>query len=191
MLEQTLKNAIYSYKNSLIETTNLEILEKKFSDELIADLDLYNSNFKNSQLTNIKFLNINFEYSVFENCLFEKCVFENANLDSMSFEHSTLKNCLLINCNLNDSNSTETIFQDCQFHADKKGSISESCFESCTFIRPIFNGFTSERLGAAVLINSKFCTYNKSVEFQGTFYFIDLLNPQNSIITILNSCNKN
>lgn len=116
---ETLKNIINCYKNNLVETPNLQIIEKTFSDEvltfpdeLIADLTLYSSTFKISHLTNIKFTNVNFESSFFEACFLKNCVFDSTSLNSIECENCTLKNCLLINCNLSNSNFTETIFDE-------------------------------------------------------------------------------
>ena len=53
---ETLKNMITCSKNNLLETPNLQIIKKTFSDE-----NLDSSTFKNSNLTNIKFTNIIFE----------------------------------------------------------------------------------------------------------------------------------
>ena len=182
---QTLKNMINCSKNNLVETPKLQIIEKTFSDEVItfpdkviADLTLYSSTFKNSRLTNIKFTNVNFESSFFEGCLLENCVFDSTNFNSIECENCTLKNCLLINCNLSDSNFTETIFEECPL---EEGSLGQAWFESCHFIKTIFNGFDGARLGSAVLINSKFSNSKKSIEFKGDFYLIDILQPVSGI----------
>ena len=189
---ETLKNTINCYKNNLVETPNLQIIEKTFSDEVIAfpdeviaDLTLYSSTFKNSSLTNIKFTNVNFESSFFEGCFLENCVFDSTSLNSIECENCTLKHCLLINCNLSDSNFTETIFDECQFQGLEKGSLGQAWFESCHFIKTIFNGFNGARLGSAVLINSKFSNSKKSIEFKGDFYLIDILQPVNGISGML------
>lgn len=149
----------------------------------MADSTFYFSSFKNSRLTNIKFTHVNFELSYFKECLLENCVFDSTNFQLIECENCTLKNSLLINCNLNDSTFKETIFDECQF---QKGSLGGAWFESCHFIKTIFNGFNRGQIGSAVLINSKFSNSKKSIEFKGDFYLIDILQPVNGISGMLN-----
>ena len=194
---ETLKNLINCYNKNLLKTPNLQIIEKTFSneiitfpDEMIVDSTFYFSSFKNSCLTNIKFTNVSFESSFFEGCFLENCVFDNTILTSMECENCTLKNCLLINCNLNESSFTETIFDECQFQGL---CLAEAWFESYHFIKTSFTDFNRAQVGSAILINSKFSNYNKSIEFKGDFYLGDILQPLNGIngmfseFSILNS----
>ena len=69
-MSETLKSIIDSYRSGLLSTTNIQVVERKLSNEtikfpseLIADLTLDSSTFKNSDLINIEFINVNFESS--------------------------------------------------------------------------------------------------------------------------------
>lgn len=82
-ISETLKSIIDSYRSGLLSKTNIQVFEKKFSDEtikfpseLMADLTFDSSTFKNSDLINMEFINVNFESSCFEKCLVENCIFE-------------------------------------------------------------------------------------------------------------------
>lgn len=187
---ETLEKMIHSYKNNFVKTPNLQIIKKTFSDEIIADLTLSSSTFKESCLTNIKFTNVNFESSFFEDCLLENCSFNSTNFNSIECENSTLKNCQMINCDLSDTNFTETIFERCLFQRIEKASLGEAWFESCHFIKTIFNGFDAGQIGSAVQINSKFSNSKKSIEFKRDFYLLDVLQPLNGILLEENSLNQ-
>jgi len=189
---ESLKSNIEDYKNNALDTPNLQIIEKTFSNEVITfpveflvDLTFYSSTFKNSRLIDIKFKNINFESSFFEGCFLENCVFDNASLHSVEFQNCTLKNCLLINCNLVDINFIRIIFDECQFQLVEKGSITQGWFESCHFIKTIFNCINRAQLGSAVLINSKFSNSKNSIEFKGDFYLSDILRSESGVTGML------
>jgi uncharacterized protein YjbI with pentapeptide repeats len=184
----TLKSAIDCYQNDLVKTNRFEVIDRNFSNEIIifedkilADLTLYYSTFKNSSLTNIKFLHANLDSSFFESCLLENCVFEETSLNSIEFYNCKLKNCKLIDSNFIETNFTKTIFDECQFEMIKKGSLEQAFFESCHFIKTNFNFFTVRQLASAVIIDSEFSDYNKSIKFNGDFYLADILRSENGI----------
>ena len=105
--------------------------------------------------------------------------------NSIEFQNCTLKNCLLINSDLSESDFTETIFDECQFQQLEKGSLSQVYFESCHFIKTIFNGISAAQIGSACLMDSKFSNSKKSIEFKGDFYLGFILHPVNGIIEML------
>lgn len=157
-MSETLKSIIDSYPSGLLSTTNIQVFEKKLSDEtikfpseLIADLTFDSSTFKNSDLINMEFINVNFESSYFDNCVF--------------------KNCRFINCNLSEVDVTERIFNESRF---LKSGFDNAVFELCHFLKPIFEGVKDGPLGSAVLIDSKFSNSKKSIEFEGEVYFNDI-----------------
>ena len=45
----------------------------------------------------------------------------------------------------------------------------------------MFEGVKRGLLGSAVLIDSKFSKFNKSIEFKGEFFLIDILHSRNGI----------
>lgn len=67
-MSETLKSIIDSYRSGILSTPNIQVFEKKLSDEtikfpskLMADLTFASSTFKNSDLINMEFINVNFE----------------------------------------------------------------------------------------------------------------------------------
>ena len=177
-MTEALKNIIDSYRSGLLSTTNIQVFEKKLSNEtiqfpseLIADLTLDSSTFKNSDLINIEFINVNFESSCFEKCLVENCIFENTILRAAEFDNCVFKNCWFINCNLSEVDVAETIFNECTF---LKSGFDKAVFELCHFLKPIFEGVKGGPLGSAVLIYSKFSNSKKSIKFEGEVYFNDI-----------------
>ena len=182
---EKLKNIINNYRSGLLSTPNIQIIERKFSEEtiefpneLLADLTFASSTFKKSDLINIKFINVNFETSYFEKCLVEDCVFENTIFKGADFEKCVFKNCWFINSNLSDLNGIETIFNECRF---VRSSFGNAIFELCHFLKPIFEGMREGPIGSAVLINSKFSNSKKSIKFEGEVYFIDVFDQIDKI----------
>jgi len=182
-MSETLKSIIDSYHSGLLSTPNIQVFEKKLSDEIIkfpiklmADLTFASSTFKNSDLINMEFINVNFESSYFEKCLVQNCIFENTILQSAEFDNCVFKNCRFINCNLSTVDGTETIFNECAF---LKSGFDNAVFESCHFLKPMFEGMKGGRLGSAVLIDSKFSNSKKSIEFEGEVYFNDIFDQIN------------
>nr|QYB19233.1 hypothetical protein [Climaconeis cf. scalaris]QYB19344.1 hypothetical protein [Climaconeis cf. scalaris] len=174
-MSETLKSIIASYRFVLLSTPNIQVLEKKLSDEIIkfpskpmADLTFDSSTFKNSDLINMEFINVNFESSYFKKCLVENCIFENTIFRAVEFDDCMFKNCRFIKCNLGEINVTETIFNECTF---LKNSVSNAIFESCHFLNSIFEGMQVGPIGSAVLIDSKFSNSKKSIKFEGEVYF--------------------
>jgi uncharacterized protein YjbI with pentapeptide repeats len=177
-MSETLKSIIDSYHSGLLSTPNIQVFEKKLSDEtikfpieLIADLTFDSSTFKNSDLINMEFINVNFESSYFEKCLVKNCIFENIILLAAEFDNCVFKDCRFINCNLNEVDGIETIFNECTF---LKSGFDNAVFESCHFLKPMFEGVKGSPLGSAVLIDSKFSNSKKSIEFEGEVYFNDI-----------------
>ena len=172
-MRETLKSIIESYRSGVLSTTNIQVFEKKLSDEtikfpseLIADLTFDSSTFKNSDLINMGFIHVNFESSYFENCIFENTILQAAQFDDCMF-----KNCRFIDCNLSEVDFTGTIFNECTF---LKSCFDNAVFELCHFLKPIFEGVKGGPLGSAVLINSKFSNPKKLIEFEGEVYFNDI-----------------
>ena len=177
-MSDTLKSIIDSYRLGLLFTPNIQVLEKKLSNEIIkfpserrADPTLDSSTFKNSDLVNMKFINVNFGSSYFEKCLVENCIFENTILRAAEFDNCVFKNCRFINCNLSEIDVAETIFNECTF---LKSGFGNAVFELCHFLKPIFEGVKGGPIGSAVLIDSKFSNSKKSIEFEGKVYFNDI-----------------
>lgn len=182
-MSETLKSIIGSYHSGLLSTPNIQVFEKKLTDEIIkfpiklmADLTFDSSTFKNSDLINMEFINVNFESSCFEKCSVENCIFENTILRAAEFNNCVFKNCRFINCNLSEVDGTETIFNECTF---LKSGFGNAVFESCHFLKPMFEGMKGGPIGSAVLIDSKFSNSNKSIKFEGEVYFNDILDQIN------------
>ena len=188
-MTETLKNLIDRYKQGLLNTPNLQVISKVFSnevihfpDDMLVDLTFSGSVLKNSQLTSIKFFNGSFGSSFFNESFLANCAFENVTFQLMKCNKCVFKNCLLINCNFADSYISETIFENCKF---EKGCLDSSEFKSCNFINTVFQDWEGLRLGSGVLIDSKFSNSKKSIEFKGEFFFLDLFNPENGIVGML------
>lgn len=159
-MSETMKSIIDSYHSGLLSTPNIQVLGKKLSDEtikftskLMPNQTFYYSTFKNSDLINIEFINGNFGSSYFEKCLVQNCIFENTNLREVEFD------------------GIETIFNDCTF---LKSGFGNAIFESCHFVKPMFEGMKGGLIGSAVLIDSKFSNFKKSIEFEGEVYFNEI-----------------
>jgi uncharacterized protein YjbI with pentapeptide repeats len=81
-MNETLKSIIDSYRSDLLSPPNIQVFEKKLSDEtikfpnkLMADLTFDSCTFKNLDLIKMELFNVNFESSSFEKCLIENCIF--------------------------------------------------------------------------------------------------------------------
>ena len=171
-MNETLKSIIESYRDGLLSTPNIQVIQKKLYDETIEFPQLkhffYFSSFKNSDLINMKFINVGFESSSFEKCIFENCIFENTWFRIAEFHDCMFKNCRFIDCDLSDIYATKTIFNECTF---LKGCFNGATLELCHFLKPIFEDVHAGRIGSAVLIDSKFSNSKKSIEFEGEVYF--------------------
>jgi uncharacterized protein YjbI with pentapeptide repeats len=179
-MNQTLKTIIDNYRFGLRSTPNIQVLGKKFSDEIIKlpstrildsiirDQTFVSSSFRNSNLINMKFIDLSFESSSFKTCMFENCLFQETDLREAQFDNCVFKNCRFINSNLTDIIWLEIIFNECTFSND---NFNNSIFESCHFVKPIFKDVKGGRIGSAVLIDSKFSNSKTSFEFQGEVFF--------------------
>lgn len=87
------------------------------------------------------------------------------------FYNCVFKDCRFINCNLSEVDGTETIFNECTF---LKSGFDNAVFESCHFLKPMFQGVKGSPIVSAVLIDSKFFNFKKSIELEGEVYFNDI-----------------
>jgi len=69
----------------------------------------------------------------------------------------------------------ETTFEKCCFEKAETGSLAQAWFESCHFFETSFNGFDFGSLIQTSVVDSKFFKFNKSIEFKGEFFLIDIL----------------
>ena len=182
-MSETLKSISDNYRSGLLSTPNIQVFEKKLSDEtikfpseLMVDLTFASSTFKNSELINMEFINVDFESSYFEKCLVENCIFENTILQAAEVDNCIFKNCQFMNCDLSEIDVTETIFNECTF---LKSGFDNAIFELCHFMKPIFEGVKGGLLGSAVLMDSKFSSSKKSIKFEGEVYFNDIFDQIN------------
>ena len=180
-MNKSLQNIIDRYKNGLLETQNLQISNEKFLTEVICDERLNSSSFKNLSLINLNFTNIDFESSFFKECLFKNCIFESTSLQDAEFENCNLINCQIKNCNLTRVDFTETTFDKCYFEKVEKGCLVKGWFEACDFLATNFKGFEGMSLIQTAVVDSKFSKFNKSIEFKGEFFLIDILHSGNGI----------
>lgn len=182
MSTKTLKNLIESYQKGELSTPNMQIIDKIFSDEIInlpddrlLDLTFSRAFFERSRLTKTKFYNGSFGSSFFKDCFLENCVFSNIHFQEMKCLKCVFKDCLFIDCRFVDTEISETIFESCKF---SKGSVDGSEFQSCHFITTVFRDVS---FGFGTLIDSKFSNSNKSIEFEGEVYFLDIFNQLNEL----------
>ena len=178
---ESLQNTIDRYNNGLLDTRNLQISNKQFLTESISDKRLTSSVFKNSSLINLNFTTVNFASSFFEECLFENCIFDLTSFKATEFENCSLRNCQMRNCNLAQVSFTETIFDTCCFEKVEQGCLAKGWFESCDFRNTHFEGFEGISLIETAVVDSKFSKFNKSIEFKGEFFLIDILHSKNGI----------
>lgn len=180
-MNKLLTDFIDRYKNGLLETEKLQIINEEFSTETVSDEHLYRSYFDDLSFTNLNFTNVNFNSSFFRKCLFKNCTFEDTSFSDANFE-----NCILINCQIKDSefgkaDFTETSFNKCCFERVEKGGLVKVWFESCKFLDTDFKGFEGLPLIQATVVDCKFFKFNKSIEFKGEFFLMDILNSGNGI----------
>ena len=176
-MNQQLQKLIHAHKNK----QNLKIKNQIFLNEIIKDEQLIIPYFEKSNFTNINFINIRFESSFFNQCSFENCKFDNISLRNAQFESCNLINCNLINCNLRQVDFTRTTFDKCEFKKLENGSLLQGWFESCHFIETNFNDFDAISLIQTALVDSKFTKFQKSIEFKGEFFLLDILESKNGI----------
>jgi len=169
-MKNPLQNMIDLFTNGLLETQNLQISNENFLDEIICNERLFSSSFKNASLLNLNFTNVDFGSSFFQNCIFDR-----TSLQEAEFKNCSLINCRIRNCNLSKVDFTETTFDKCCFEKIEKGSLVKGWFESCHFLETNFNGFEKVTLIQTAVVDSKFSKFNKSIEFKGEFFLIDIL----------------
>lgn len=180
-MNKSLQNMIDHYNDGLLETRNLQISNEKFLGEIICDERLNSSSFRNLSLINVNFTNIDFESSFFKECLFKNCIFESISFQDAEFENCNLRSCQIKNSNLTRVDFTEMTFDKCCFEKVEKGSLVKGWFESCNFFATDFQGFEPMSLIQTAVVNSKFSKFNKSIEFKGEFFLIDILHSGNGI----------
>jgi uncharacterized protein YjbI with pentapeptide repeats len=180
-MKKSLQDRIDDYKNGLLETRNLQIRNEKFLTEVICDENLYASFFKNLSLLDLNFTNVSFDSSFFIECSFKNCIFENTSFQEAQFENCNLINCQIKNSNLAKVDFTETTFDKCCFERIEKGSLVKGWFESCDLFETNFKGFDGIPLIQTAVVDSKFSKFNKSIEFKGEFFLIDILHSGNGI----------
>jgi hypothetical protein len=72
-------------------------------------------------------------------------------------------------------------FDKCGFEKVEKGCLVKDWFESCHFLETNFKGFEGMPLIKTAVVDSKFSRFNKSIEFKGEFFLIDILDSGNGI----------
>ena len=170
------KNIIDQYKNGQLQVRN-----QIFSTETILDGFLVLSSFTNVNFLDLKLTNVDFDSSFFDNCSFENCNFDGTAFRDATFGNCKFKNCLLKNCNFVKAEFEETKFDNCSFEKAEGGSLSKAWFESCHFIETNFNGFNFGSLIATAVEDSKFSKFNKTIEFRGKFFLIDILESKTGL----------
>ena len=113
--------------------------------------------------------------------MFKNCIFESISFQDAEFENCNLRNCQIKNSNLTRIDFTEMTFNKCCFEKVEKGSLVKGWFESCDFFDTDFKGFEEMSLIQTAVVNSKFSKFNKSIEFKGEFFLIDILHSGNGI----------
>lgn len=121
-MTETLNSIIIKYNLGLLNTSNLQLIKKTFSNETIDfpdDIKKKNSlrslTFKELRLINVKFIDLDFTSSYFENCLIENCIFNSIDIRQAEWENCIFKNCQFFKCNLSEVFATEVIFENCKF----------------------------------------------------------------------------
>jgi len=182
-MKETLQILVDRYKTGLLTTPNIQVTNMIFSDKVLnfsddttsMDVSFRNCMVKKSQLTRIKISNGNFEFGFFTESTLENCTFESRNFQELECKKCVFKNCSFIDCRFVDSDISETIFSNCKF---KKGSLESAEFHWCDFINPTFSDVS---LAVAIIRDSKFSKFNKSIKFEGKFFLSDILSSKNGI----------
>lgn len=175
-MNNQLKNIIDQYKNGQLKVRN-----KSFSTETILDEFIGLSSFTNVNFLDLNLTNVDFGLSFFDDCSFENCNFDTTLFREASFLNCNFKNCSLKNCNFIKAEFEEIKFDNCSFEKAERGSLSKAWFESCHFIETNFNGFNFGSLIATAVEDSKFSKFNKTIEFQGKFFLIDILESKTGL----------
>ena len=72
-------------------------------------------------------------------------------------------------------------FDKCCFAKVEKGSLVKGWFKSCDVFDTDFKGFEERALIQTAVVDSKFSKFNKSIEFKGEFFLIDIVYSGNGI----------
>ena len=170
------KNMIDQHKNGQTKFCN-----ESFSAETILDEFIGLSSFTNVNFLDLNLTNVDFDSSFFDDCSFENCNFDTTLFRDASFLNCNFKNCSLKNCNFIKAEFEEIKFDNCSFEKAERGSLSKAWFESYHFIETNFNGFNFGSLIATAVEDSKFSKFNKTIEFQGKFFLIDILESKTGL----------
>ena len=155
------KNMIDQHKNG----------QTKFCKESFSNEGFIGKSLQCYSFTNINFLDLNLTNIKFTLSYFDDCSFENCNFDGTVFRDATFLSCKFKNCSL----------KNCSFEKAERGSLSKAWFESYHFIETNFNGFNSGSLIATAVEDSKFSKFNKTIDFQGKLFLIDILESKTGL----------
>lgn len=178
----TLTNTIITYNTDKSKRSNLIIYNKTFQDEELNNISLFAAVFDTVKLKHINFTNSNLQLHHFTNCSFKNCKFDGVNLTEAEFTSCNFENCNFKNCKFNEAEFMEVNFLECEFN---QGGLGLAIFELCNFIKTNFNGFDILNVGPAILLNSTFSNSNKSINFKGDFYLMDIIKFLDQINDIL------
>ena len=174
------KNIMDQYRNGQLKVRN-----ESFSTETILDGFLALSSFTNVNFLDLNLTNVDFDSSFFDDCSFENCNFDGTVFRDATFLNCKFKNCSLKNCNFVKAEFEEIKFESCSFQKAERGSLSKAWFESCHFIETNFDGFNFGSLIATAVEDSKFSKFNKTIQFQGKFFLIDILESKTGLAGML------
>lgn len=113
--------------------------------------------------------------------MFKNCIFENTSFQDTEFENCNLRNYQIKNSNLTRVGFTEMTFDKCCFEKIEKRYLVNGWFESCDFLVTNFKSFEKLSLIQTSVVDSKFSKFNKSIEFKGEFFLMDILHPEKKI----------
>lgn len=119
--------------------------------------------------------------SFFDDCSFQNCNFDRTLFREASFLNCNFKNYSLKNCNFIKAEFEEIKFDKCSFEKAERGSLSKAWFESYHFIEIKWYDFDFGSLITTAVENSNFYKFNKSIEFKGQFFLIDILQSETGL----------
>jgi uncharacterized protein YjbI with pentapeptide repeats len=173
---KTLQEILKQYNLESDQFQILKIFDQTFSDEKISDLSLHFPAFNSVQFSNLQFTDVNLCGAFFNDCSFQDCVFERGGVTEGTFENSTFINCSMKHCAIVETNFDGVVLNNCNFDGS---SLQNNGIESCHFIDT--NLSTETIIIATYLENSKFSKLDKSVEFNGIFELMCIVNSTNGI----------
>ena len=169
-------NKLQSMIKELEQGSNLKILSKSFSNEIVSNHSVQCSVLGGTTFYKVNFRNIDFTGSNIVTCKFKDCTFDNVILVKCEFWDSSFENCQIKESNLVRADLYDSKFKNCNF---TNVNLTASYFSNFEFIE---TKFKNSQLDSLAFHSVKISRSKQSVEVGGLSSFTKILKEMNFIL---------